>query len=98
MNLAQLKDELAQSCESLIPLADHVQASYVAARTKEERSAAFLKAKSYAAQSLASVAFQVNEAASALDQMLGSQEQEISSLSALMQLPRQVILECSAMC
>lgn len=90
-HLAQVQEELISSHKSLLPLADHVQASYAACKTKQERAEAFATAKQYVTQALASVAYQVNEAASELENLLQFEEQEVSNLFSLTQLPRQQI-------
>ena len=90
LSLVQLQEELLSSHKSLLPLADHVKTSYAACKTKDQRTESFATAKQYVTQALASVAYQVNEAASILEQLLEAQEQDVSNLFSLTQLPRQV--------
>jgi hypothetical protein len=89
-NFASLQAELSNSHHNLLPLADHVQASYAACKTADQRSEAFRTAKTYVTQALASVAYQVNETASLLEQLLGGQEDQVKALTVQVSLPRQV--------
>lgn len=88
----RLQEELASSHANLLPLADHVQSSYAAcqgAGKAEQRMEAFRTARGYVTQALASVAYQVNEGASLLEQLLATEEAQLRVLDAAMRQPRQ---------
>lgn len=87
----RLQEELKASHGTLQPLADHVQSSYAASRTSEQRAEAFQTARSYVTQALASVAYQVNEGASLLEQMMALQQTQLDDLNAKLLLPRQQV-------
>ena len=89
-SMLRLQEELLNSQKSLLPLADHIQSNYGACKTREERAEAFKTARGYVTQALASVAYQVNEGASLLEQLLDNQEAQLKDLNAKMCLPRQV--------
>jgi hypothetical protein len=90
-NFQGVQEELLSSNKNLLPLASHIQTTYASCKTAPQRAEAFRTAKSYVTQALASVAYQVNEAASLLEQLLGAQEQQIKALTVQVAYPRQVV-------
>eukprot|EP00038_Savillea_parva_P022815 m.38704 g.38704 ORF g.38704 m.38704 type:complete len:388 (+) comp5695_c0_seq1:62-1225(+) len=90
--VAEGKDLLRQSKENLTGLAVHVQQSYAEclARkgTEDERAQLFNHAKLYAVQALSSVAYQVNQVAGGITQLIAEQESELTELQRELNVPR----------
>lgn len=89
-SISAAQQELLNSVQNLAPLADHIQSTYAATANTEGRKEAFGNAKTFVAQSLASVAYQVNEVATLMEQLFAQQSQQISELEDRIRLPRQV--------
>lgn len=84
------RGELQKSQADLPPLAAYVASEYTKATSAVERQKAFREGQSYAAQTLASVAYQVNSVAGHVLALLDAEAAQLDHLTAQVKAPQRV--------
>lgn len=91
-DVATCRAALLDSYTNLPPLATHVRQNYAENfHNPQRKKECFREAQEFAIQALASVAYQINNLAASVEQLLDYQQQEINELSNLTSYPKQAL-------